>query len=129
LTDTGITGAGVNRLSVAEADWVVSAWLVAVIVTDSCVEIVAGAEYRPDELIVPVPAGLIVQVTAVLLVLFTIAVNCRVCPLFRVALGGVMLTATGGIRVTVAENDVDEAPKVVAVMGTVCCDEMLFGAV
>jgi len=41
---------------------------------------VAGAVYRPDELIVPVPAGLIVQVTAVLLVLATVAVNCWVCP-------------------------------------------------
>ena len=41
-----------------------------------CAEIVAGAVYNPDELIVPVPAGLIDQVTAVLVVLVTVAVNC-----------------------------------------------------
>jgi hypothetical protein len=52
----------------AMADFVVSAWLVAVIVTVCCVETVAGAVYRPALLIVPAPvAGEMLQVTAVLL--------------------------------------------------------------
>jgi hypothetical protein len=68
------------KVTVDEADAAVFAWLVAVTVTFCCAEIVAGAVYKPDELIVPVPAGLIVQVTAVLVVLVTLAVNCWVCP-------------------------------------------------
>jgi hypothetical protein len=66
---------GIN-VTVDEADTAVFAWLVALTVTVCCVEIVAGAVYRPDELIVPVPVGLMVQVTAVLVVLVTVAVNC-----------------------------------------------------
>jgi hypothetical protein len=68
------------KVTFDEADTAVFAWLVAVTVTVCCVEMVAGAVYKPDELIVPVPAGLIVQVTAVLLVLVTVAVNCCACP-------------------------------------------------
>jgi hypothetical protein len=64
-----------------------------------------------------------------LLVLFTLAVNCCVWPALSVALPGVTLTVTAGIRATVAEIDEVESPKVVAVMATVCCDGMLFGAV
>ena len=61
---------------VAEADLVVSNWLVAVIVTVCWVAMLDGATYKPDTLIVPTPAGLIVQVTAVLMALITFAVNC-----------------------------------------------------
>jgi hypothetical protein len=75
----GIDVDGIN-VTLAEADWVVFAWLVAVIVTVCCVVIVAGAVYRPDELIVPIFVGLIVQVTAVLYEFVTVAVNCCVCP-------------------------------------------------
>ena len=68
------------RVTVAKADLLVSAWLVAVTVTVCCAEIVAGAVYSPDALTVPTPAGLIVQVTAVLLVFVTVAVNCALWP-------------------------------------------------
>jgi hypothetical protein len=63
---------------VADADCVVSAWLVAVTVTVCCEEMVDGAVYSPDVLMVPVPAGAIAQVTVVLLVLVTVAMNCCV---------------------------------------------------
>jgi hypothetical protein len=52
---------------------------------------------------VPVPAGEIVQVTPVLLVLVTVAVNCWVWPPYNVAVVGLTLTAIGGSRVMVAE--------------------------
>ena len=85
---------------------------------------------KPDEVMVPPNPRVIVQVTAVLLVLLTFAVNCCVCPPFSVILSGVTLTVIAGVKVTVAEIDLLESPKVVAVMGTIVfCDEMLFGAV
>jgi len=73
---------------------------VAITVTVCCVATVAGAVYRPELLIVPVPAGPIVHVTAVLLLFATVAVNCCVCPPFNVAVAGVMVTVTGGDSVT-----------------------------
>jgi hypothetical protein len=54
------------------------AWLVAVSVTVCCVVMLAGAVYRPEELMLPTPPGVIVQFTVVLLVLVTVAVNCCV---------------------------------------------------
>jgi hypothetical protein len=114
---------------VAEADSVVSAWLVAVMVTVCGVEMLAGAVYRPDALIVPVPAGLIVQVTAVFPVFRTLAVNCCVWLAPMVALGGVTPTDTGIISVTVAEAACVISVRLVAVMVTVCCEVMLAGAV
>jgi hypothetical protein len=74
LSDIGGNSAGTNI--VAEADCVASAWLVAIIVTDCCAAALGGAVYSPEELIEPTPAGLIVHVTSVLFVLFTLAVNC-----------------------------------------------------
>jgi hypothetical protein len=68
----GVTLRTGNNVTVAEADFVVSAVLVAVMVTDCCVVIVAGAVYNPVLLIVPAPDGLTVHVTAWL------AVNCCV---------------------------------------------------
>ena len=50
----------------------------------------------------PVPAGLIVQVTAVLLVFVTVAVNCCVWLPYKVAVVGLTVTATGGESVIVA---------------------------
>jgi hypothetical protein len=49
----------------------------------------AGAVYNPVALIAPTPAGLIVQITAVLLELLTLAVNCCVCPPESMAKDGV----------------------------------------
>ena len=76
----------------------------------------------------PAPDGLTLQVTAVLLVLTTVAVNfCCWPPLFvKTAVDGVTLTATGGISVTVAETEVD---PLVAVTVMVCWVVMLAGAV
>ena len=74
-------------------------------ITVCCAPTVVGAVYSPDTLIVPVPTGLIVQVTAVLLVLATLAANCCVWPPLSVAVRGVTLIVTGElftISVTVA---------------------------
>jgi hypothetical protein len=79
------------RVTVAVEDLLVSAWLVAVTVTVCWAEIVAGAVYSPDVLIVPTPAGLIVHVTAVL-ALFVVAVNCCVWPAYSKLVEGETLT-------------------------------------
>jgi len=60
---------------------VLLAALVAVTVTVCAVVTVAGAAYSPLLLIVPAPvAGLSVHVTAVFVLLVTVAVNCCVPP-------------------------------------------------
>src|ERR1700761_1284275 len=100
-----LTVVGGITVTVADADFVVSAWLVAVIVTVCCVATVAGALYSPAVEIAPVPAGLIDQLTAVLLVFVTVAENCCVWFAYNVAAAGVRLTAIGGIKVTIAEAD------------------------
>ena len=62
------------------------------------------ARYRVlRDVIVPVPAGLIVQVTLVFDVLPTAAANCWVWPPYNETLTGVTLTETGGLSVMVAE--------------------------
>jgi hypothetical protein len=63
---------------VPEAVAEVFVWLVAVTVTVVALAMLAGAVYRPVELTMPVPAGEIVQVTAVLLAFTTLAENCCV---------------------------------------------------
>jgi hypothetical protein len=77
----------------------------------------------------PALAGLIVQLTALWLVFATLAVNCCVWPFVSTALGGVTLTDTGGINVTMAVMVVEEIPSVVAVIVTLLCALMLSGAV
>ena len=123
-TDKAVSvgGARGQELIVADADWLASAWLVAVIVTVCCEFVVVGAVYRPAASIVPTPLGLIVQLAAVSLVLFTTEVNCCVCPAYRVTLSGATLIATGraaGINVTVDDADWDVSATLVAVMYTV----------
>ena len=89
-------------VALAEADLVLSATLVAVIVYVSAV---FGAVYSPALVIVPPVAD---QVTAVFDVPLTVAVNCCVAPVASVATVGLMLTVTGGggaVTVTVAEAD------------------------
>src|SRR5579863_8351006 len=123
LTDTA-TGL---RVTVAVADLVVSATLVAVMVTVCAEEIVPGAVYKP--LLDSVPAdGLMLQVTAVLLVPVTVAVNCCWPFTVRVAVDGLTDTATG-LRVTVAVADLVVSATLVAVMVTVCAEEIVPGAV
>ena len=63
------------KVTVAVADLVLSATLAAVTVTVCAVGMTDGAVYKPPEAIVPTD-GLMVQVTAVLLVCVTVAVNC-----------------------------------------------------
>jgi hypothetical protein len=73
--------------------------------------------YSPLELSVPTD-GLLVQVTAVFDVFWTIAVNCRVCKAARLALDGVTMTLTG-ISVTVAVFQLFGSATLVARMATV----------
>ena len=68
------TVTGGNSATVALDDLVGSATLAAVMVTDSAVGMLAGAVYRPFDR-VPM-AGSRLQMTAVLAVLLTDAVNC-----------------------------------------------------
>jgi hypothetical protein len=75
-----LTAIGGSSVIVAEAVADVFARLVAVTVTLVALLMLAGAVYRPDALTVPVPAGLTVQVTDVLLVFVTVTINCCVCP-------------------------------------------------
>ena len=89
-------------VTVADADFVVSATLVAVTVY---VPAVAGAVYIPVLEIVPPVAD---QVTDVFVLPVTVAVNCWVAPVCTDAEVGLMLTTTGGggaVTVTVAEAD------------------------
>jgi hypothetical protein len=89
------------KVTMADADLVVSATLVAVTVTAWAEVIEAGAVYTPafnDPM-----GGFKDQVTAVLLDPVTVAENCAVCPLDRVAVAGVMLTATLAGRLMVSE--------------------------
>ena len=54
----------------------------------------------------------------VLLVPVTDAVNCWVCEADRLTEAGLMVTATGGIRVTIALADLVESATLVAVIVT-----------
>jgi hypothetical protein len=81
-----------------------------VIVTVAGLGRLAGAVYRPPEVIVPQPVSeqagpVALQVTAVLLVPETAALNCWV-PLTAISeLAGVTLITSGTITVTTAEAD------------------------
>src|SRR5262245_7562588 len=73
-------GGGIS-VTVAAPVLVASAWLVAVMVTVCRVAKLAGAVYSPlAALMLPAPAGALLQVTVWLAVLVTVAVNCCVCP-------------------------------------------------
>jgi hypothetical protein len=60
-------------------------------------------------------AGLKDQVTAVLEVLLTVALNCRDCELVNDAVGGVTETVAGGTRFTTAVADLVGSAELVAV--------------
>src|SRR5213080_2634849 len=98
----------------AEADFVGSACDTAVTVTVAGFVTTAGAVYSPELEIVPTVAlppvtPLTCQVTAVLLVFCTVAVNCCVPPAPTVADIGEIVTRTGmGVRVV----DAPAQPKV-----------------
>ncbi len=96
-------------LTLAEADLVVSAALIAVTVY---VPAVVGAVYSPVLETVPPFAD---QVTAVLVVPVTVARNCCVPPVANEADVGDNETATTGVlTVTVAEADLVESALLVA---------------
>lgn len=102
---------GALTVTVAEADLVESAALVAVTVK---LPAVLGAVNRPDVEMEPPLAD---QVTAVLLEPVTVAVNCCVPPVASEAEPGLTETATvwGAVTVTVAEADWVESATLVAV--------------
>src|SRR4051812_21646075 len=99
-------------------DFVLSATLVAVIVT-VCVEAIGdGAVYKPPAEIEPTPLGVMVHVTEVFVAPVMIAANCCVSEANKLAVGGVTTTATG-CRVTVAVADFVLSATLVAVTVTV----------
>lgn len=73
-------------------------------------------------------SGLTDQVTPVLLLPETVAVNCAVWLAETVALAGVILIATGGFSVTVALADFVESAADVAVTTICCCAVIVAGA-
>src|SRR6476646_9010670 len=107
-----LTGAGACMVTAAEADFAVSAAEVAV--TEKLLPAVDPAVNRPLVEIVPPVA---VHVTAVLELPVTVAVNCWVCPVWRVMLVGdtVTLTGAGACMVTAATADLVLSAAEVAV--------------
>src|SRR5437899_8567020 len=97
--------------------------------TVCCELIVAGAAYNPAALIVPGAPDGIDHVTAVLLVLVTVAANICVCPPYKVAVVGTSVTDTGGESVTMAVADLLVYAARGALTVTVCCVAILAGAV
>jgi hypothetical protein len=108
LGDTEIT-TGAETVTVAEADWVVSAALVAVTVYDPAVE---GALYNPVEEIVPPVAD---QVTALFVLPVTVALNCCEAPVRSDTEVGEIATASGAVTTTAAEPDLVVSAMLVAV--------------
>src|SRR5690242_255523 len=76
----------------------------------------------------PAPAGLMLQVSPVLLVPETVGLNCCVCVANKLALPGVIETATG-CSVTIELADCVGSATLVAVTVTVCVAEIVPGAV
>jgi hypothetical protein len=117
------------RVTVAVAAFVVSATEVAFTVAVETLPTLAGAVYKPLDETVPSPVN--DQVTAVLVVPVTVAVNCCVPPPPNEADVGDTDTATaaGGFRVTVAEPDLLVSFVDVAVTVAVEVEVMVEGAV
>jgi hypothetical protein len=96
-----VTVNGGTSVTVALPDWKLSATLVAVTVTDCWPAMLPGAVYSPLEEMLPT-LGLSDQVTAVLVVPVTVAVNCWVPPGPSVTLSGLTETAMARLTVKVA---------------------------
>jgi hypothetical protein len=121
-------------VTVAFADFVASAVEVAVTITVAGLGIEAGAVYSPVALMVPhdaplQPAPESVQVTAVLAVPVTVAVNCCWAPVVTFGESGETETATGATTVTTVEADLVASACEVAVTVTVAGLGMVPGAV
>ena len=112
---------------VALADFVGSETLWAVTVTVCDVRILDGAVYRPAEEIVPTD-GLIDQVTAVLLVPKTAAVNCCVPEGAKLTVDGLRDTVTAWRSVITVVAVFEGSAMLVAVMATLCVVEAVLGA-
>src|SRR4051812_14327947 len=112
---------------VAVADFEVSATLVARTVTLAAEARKAGDVYHPELLMPPGPDTTL-HVTAVLLALMTVAVNCCICEGY-IELPEATLTMTLGSTVMVADADVCGAATLVAVTVTVWELKLLEGAV
>ena len=130
MADAGLTATEGGGLSttVALDDLVGSARLVAVTMTFCGVATFAGAVYRPAAESVPI-AGLIVHVTAVLLLHATLPANCCVPRGESVALCGTMATDTEGFTTTVPVADLVGSAALAAVTVTVSCEWTEDGAV
>jgi hypothetical protein len=128
--DPGLTLTAIGGINVIVAVPVAlpSSWLVAVNVTVCCAGTVAGAVYRPLTETVP-NAGDRVQVTFGLPAFVTVAPNCCVWPWYSSALSGPTETIIGGFSVTVATAVFDGSATLVTLTATVCCAEMMAGAV
>lgn len=119
-----LTATGGRMVTDADAVFVLSAAEVATTVTSAGLGTVPGAVYKPLAEIVPQPAPeqpapCRLHVTAVFVVLVTVAVNCCVFPATTFAVVGEILTITGRRTVTVADADLVVSATEVAV--TVTC--------
>jgi hypothetical protein len=125
VSDTVTAGTSVIP---ALADFVGSAALTAVTVTVCALEMEAGALYKPVFVTVPI-SGLTDQLTPVLVVPPTVAVNCCAWDAPREMLAGLTVTVTGGARATVPFADWVGSTTLWAVTVTVCAVRTLAGAV
>jgi hypothetical protein len=117
------TATGGTIVTVAEADFAVSATDVAVTVKRAGVGTALAAVYRPAAVIVPQapdtqPAPLMLQVTPVFAMPETNAENCCRAPAITCAVFGEIVTITGGMTVTVADADFVWSATEVAVIVT-----------
>ena len=129
LTPT-LTLPGGASWTVALADLVPSATLVAVIVTDCALLITDGAVYNPFDRLPT--EGVKDQVTAVFALPVTVAVNCLLCDAASTTFRGLTLTLTvpgGGVSWTVALADFVPSATLVAVIVTDCALLITDGAV
>ena len=101
---------GAFIVTAAVANLLGSACAVAVTVTFGGLGTELGAVYKPFVLIVPQalpeqPVPLMLQVTLVLLLPVTVAVNCTCCPVVTCAVAGETETTMLGVIITVAEPE------------------------
>ena len=128
------TATGGTIVTVAVADFVLSATEVAVTVTSAGLGIASGAVYKPPEEMVPQdaplqPVPVTLHVTAVFAVPVTVAVNCCVLPAGTSALEGVTFTATGATIVTVAVANLVVSAAEVTLTVTFAGEGIVVGAV
>src|SRR5262245_52338155 len=90
-------GGGGLSVTLAFADLVESAMLVAVTITVCCAAMVACAVSSPAAELVPALAGLMPQVTAVLPLPVTVALNCWLCEADRLTVVGLIPTEIGTV--------------------------------